>query len=372
MSPELAERKRENSRLLREDLARAREELRGLPEVIALHTTEKCNLRCVMCARSLEQGTRQLPRESLARVCDELFPTALKAALSAAAGEPLLADFDLVLEKALAWGVRLDLVTNGTELTLDRYRSAREAFDHVNVSVDAWERDVYERIRVGARFERVEAQLEEIAEERRRRPDDVLLSLSAVVMRSTLPHLASVVRFAGRLGLDGVILQRLHHPGPFTADEDPLVELEPAAVVETLEALRPLARERGVNLFFSDLGLATELVREVREKVPPELVGAGLCSYLAHQLSVQPTGEVFACCYPTDHVLGDLRVQEPLEIWNGEPARALRRAHYSRRGTVFCSGCAHAPHLPARRPAKLVAWRRRRRLARLAGREPVG
>src|SRR5262249_37373109 len=97
---DLAEAKAQNSRLLREDIAAGRTFLRGLPEIVALHTTERCNLRCTMCERSISRGELQLPRARLAAICDDLFPTARKVALSGAKGEPLLADFDLVAQKA--------------------------------------------------------------------------------------------------------------------------------------------------------------------------------------------------------------------------------------------------------------------------------
>lgn len=355
-------RKDENSRLLREDLAQRKTEFRGLPEVIALHTTEKCNLRCTMCPRSLGQGKLQLPRARLAAVLDALFPTAKKVALSAAAGEPLLADFDLVLERALAHDVRVDVVTNGTELTPDVYREAARAFDHVNVSVDCHLPEVYERIRVGGRFAKLDANLRGIAEQRTSAPDGVLFSLSAVVMKSTLPHFEGLVRYARSLGVDGLILQRLSQFAKSTPAEDPYAAVGEAGVLEALAAARRTAQDVGLNLFVSDFGQQNLIVGPLRDKVPPPLLEKPLCWYLIQHFGVQPTGEVYPCCYPTDHRLGNLNEQTPLEIWNGREAQKLRAAHYARSGTLFCSGCIHAPHLPARRPAWLVEWLRRQRM----------
>ncbi len=200
-----AQRKEENSLRLREDVERRATVMRGLPEIIAFHTTEKCNLRCVMCPRSMGQGKRQLPRDRLAAICDDFFPTARKVTLSAAAGEPLLADFDLVVEKALAHETRVDLVTNGLQLDAALYREVRPVFDHVGVSIDCHVSEVYESIRIGASFANLDQNLQAISEERRRNPDDVLWSLSAVVMRTTLPHLHGLVRYAHDLGVDGLI-----------------------------------------------------------------------------------------------------------------------------------------------------------------------
>jgi len=380
----LARRKEENSLLLREDLARRATEFRGLPEVVALHTTERCNLRCVMCPRALGQGKLQLSRDRMAAVCDELFPTAKKVALSGAAGEPLLSDFDLVLERALAHGVRVDVVTNGTELTEALYRTAAPAFDHVNVSIDSHLPDVYERIRVGSRFERVDRNLRAITAARGARPDGVLLSLSAVVMRSTLPHFDGLVRYARELGVDGLILQRLSHSAKPTPEEDPFASPGAAAVGAALHGARATAAEVGLNLFASEFtaefGVENLLIAPPRAKVPAELAGGALCSYLIQHFGVQPTGEVYPCCYPTDYVMGNVRFESPRAIWNSRAAQRLRAAHYARRPALFCAGCLHAPHLPPRGPRwwvdalrkgrMAVAYaRNRRRRARLESRD---
>lgn len=357
--------KETNSRLLREDLSLRSTELRGLPEVIGVHTTERCNLRCIMCPRSLGQGKLQLPRETLAKVLNELFPTAQKAALSAAAGEPLLADFDLVLGAATEYGVLLDIVTNGTVLTPDAYREAAPIFDHVNVSIDSHVPDIYARIRAGGTFAQVDDNLRGIAELRRSEPDDVLLSLSAVVMRSNLASLPDFVRYAASVGADGVILQHLRHEVKATRDEDPQTDPGPAAIRKTLEATRSAARESGINLLLGDLSVENEMVKPLREKRPPILLGQGLCNFMAQQFAILPTGEVYPCCFPTDHILGNLMFQSPLEIWNGPAAQSLRAAHFSRAGTLFCRGCIHAPHLRApqgRFHLALVTWLRRQRM----------
>ena len=347
---DLSEQKAHNGRLLREDIAAARTRLRGLPEVIAFHTTERCNLRCTMCERSISQGELQLSRARLAAICDDLFPTARKVALSGAKGEPLLADFDLVAQKAQQHGVRIDVVTNGTELDATLYASVAKLFDHVNVSVDAADPATYERIRRGARFERLRSNLRGIAAHRRVHPDDVLISLSAVVMRSTLPHLEKLIHLAAEMEVTGVILQPLSHAGKRNDDEDPLPELGADGLRARLEALRPVARAAAVHLFFANFAMVPECVGPLRAKVPEELTHPSACSYVLQHFGVQPDGRVYPCYRPTDHVLGDTNVESAKEIWNGPAFQRLRAAHYSRRGSIFCSGCVHAPGLPPRRP----------------------
>ncbi len=62
-------------------------------------------------------------------------------------------------------------------------------------------------------------------------------------------------------------------------------------------------------------------------------------------------------------MLGDVRFEDPLAIWNGPRLRSLREAHYSRRGTLFCRGCPQAPHLPAANGHALTRELKRSRMA---------
>lgn len=342
----LAALKAENSRLLREDVAARRTTYRGMPEVVTLNHSDLCNLRCIMCQRSLAQGTHRLDTRALDHVVNELFPTARKAVLTTAGGDPLAVDFEFLLERALRHEVRLDVVTNGLLLTRDTYRRARGALDHLNVSLDCHVPAIYERIRAGSSFARVWGQLEQVAEERQRAPDGVLFSLSAVVMKSNLPLLADFVRAVAALRPDGIVFQRLQHSEKPTPEEEPSRAFSAAEIEAHFAAAERTAEELGINLFLSEFRRPNVVPVPPRAKVPMTIEGQGLCWFLAQNFNVMYTGEVFPCCIPTDLCLGDVRHQDPAEIWNGEPFRRLREQHLSGAGNLFCSGCIHAPHLP--------------------------
>ncbi len=362
MNTTLQERKAANSRLLREDLERRSVVYRAMPEIVGLHTSEICNLRCIQCPRHERQGRHSMSRNALERVCTTLFPSARKAILSAAAGEPLLAEFDLVLEQALRHEVLLDVITNGTLLTAELYSRAAPVLDHLNVSLDALDPELYRRIR-GGNLERVTGHLEAIRDQRRSRPDDVLLTISAVVLRENLAHLPDFVRAAARLDVDGVVLQRLQHQIKDSRRRDPFLDPGEEAVRSVIEEARAVALDREVNLFLSEFGLENAVSAPPRDKRPPPLEGKGLCWFVAQEFAVMYTGDVYPCCFVTDHLLGNVLLQEPMEIWNGRAARRLRAAHFSGKGTLFCRGCKHAPHLPSPSPSR---WTDLLRLARRA------
>ncbi len=354
--------KLENSRLLREEIAAGRVELRGLPEIVTFNSTDICNLRCVMCPRHYEQGKHRLDDGVVELVAAELLPTAMKVVMTTAGGEPLGVGFEAIVDAARRHETRLDVVTNGILMDERKFDLMRPVLDHLNISVDCAVPAIYEKIRLGSSFDKLVERLTMVRERRRDGEDDMLFSLSGVVMASNLPHLADLVRFAAKFGVDGVALQRLRHEVPSSRDEEPTRHFSAAEIDRHLAAAEDAARDVGVNLLATSLGRAPVWVRPIRAKVPPTIDDAGVCYFLSQSFSVMYTGEVYPCCKPTDYMLGDVRYESPLAIWNGEPLRRLRQAHYDRRGTVFCSGCEYAPHLPKRRAAPVQDVMRRGRL----------
>jgi MoaA/NifB/PqqE/SkfB family radical SAM enzyme len=344
--------KKENSRLLIEDITRRSTVFRGLPEIVILNHTDICNLRCVMCVRHLFPGNDHLERNVLECITERLFPTAWKAGLAAAQAEPMMVDFEFLVEKALKFGVYLDVVTNGTLLTADRYREARAAIDYLEVSLDTPDPAVYESIRLGARFDEVYGNLCSIRDERLREPDDVVFTISAVVMKSNLYQLPALVRFAHDMGAAAVMLHRLRHDVKYTPEEEPFDHIGSDRMVEVFQQCSAVARELGISFCQfeckeKDFKLPMEDYYAPGARLPRgrQLEGMGLCWYLAQAFYVLENGEVHPCIIPTQYTLGNVLDEDPVAIWNGAGFQWLREAHFSLRGTDICSKCGLAPHL---------------------------
>ena len=61
-----------------------------------------------------------------------------------------------------------------------------------------------------------------------------------------------------------------------------------------------------------------------------------------------------ACCHPTDHIAGNVDRDSIRTIWNSRAMQNLRRAHFEAIGTLFCTGCIHAPYLSERSMSRVV------------------
>lgn len=341
---ELIRRKDENSRLLREEIAAKKETLRALPEVVSLYTSDVCNLKCRMCPRRLVKGEKSIEPEVLLSVCEALFPTARKVIMTGAAGEPLLEDFESILDLACKYWVRLDVITNGTLLTPELYRKARAVLDHINVSLDSHVPETYEQIRKGAKYDKVMGNLKAIREIRRNEGDDVLFSVSFLAMKSNLPHLPEFVRFAAKeLAVEGILCQKLRHDVLATPEEDPEAHLGVEEIMRIIDEASEAGREEGMNLFLSELGLPNVMPNPLREKIPPPLEGQGLCWFAAQNFGLSSDGSVGPCCFPNDFCYGNVTRHSIEEIWNGENARALRKGQFAGQGESLCPGCMHNP-----------------------------
>lgn len=340
-----------NSALIREDLDRRNPWFRGLPEVVMLNHTDICNLRCVMCPRHDTPGQTRIPRPVLEVVARRLFPAARKLGLAAAYAEPMATDFEFLIDLADRFGVRVDMTTNATLLTIDRYRAARRVLDHLDISIDSHVPETYESIRLGARFACVRDNVMAIRDERARIPDDVIVTISAVVMNSNLLDLPGLVRAAKDMGAVALILKDLNRTTKTAADEDPCVHHGWEKVSSVLMECRRTALDHGMNLL--RLSRCAEVDQAIsvnplptRFPIRPSLEPKDLCWYLAQNFHILQTGEVYPCLMPTTYSAGNVLAEDPIDIWNGPVLRRLRSAHFARRGIAFCSGCAHAPHLP--------------------------
>lgn len=148
------------------DLAAARRllvewaEARDLaPVEVYVQIARRCNLRCAMCGHEVWQSNSGfMEPELFDRVLAECAANKVKKLhILSGQGEPLLHPqvFEL-LDKAVAQGLEVGIVTNGTPLTPERCeRLARMGLAYIQFSFAGWDKESYESTYVGAKFERV-------------------------------------------------------------------------------------------------------------------------------------------------------------------------------------------------------------------------
>lgn len=222
------------------------------PGHFLLELTKACNLRCVHCAvSSAGYVAESLPWAAFERLLPTLRRLRPSVELSGH-GESLVYKrfFDAFVAVVEA-GCPVTFITNATLLAPELSErmlayAGPQGWNHVTVSIDAAEPELFERLRRGARFEVVVSNLEALNGTKRRLGlEHPVVGFNTVLMRDNLDQLSGIVALASRVGAASVTLVELLEYDHFSGHR--LEELG-VEVRRSLAAARAEAKERGVHL----------------------------------------------------------------------------------------------------------------------------
>ena len=185
-------------------IRRRDDHLNYMPYRITLEPTARCNIHCSMCQNSTwDRNPHDLTLEGFRKVLDQ-FPTLMVIKLHGI-GEPLLnKEFYAMVEEAVARGISVETVTNGTALT---ERICRRLLDcglsDIYISVDGATPETFERIRAGAKFSKVIEGARRLTGMRgtRRHPGVHFWTTGQV---GNIDELPDIVRLAKDVGVDSL------------------------------------------------------------------------------------------------------------------------------------------------------------------------
>jgi MoaA/NifB/PqqE/SkfB family radical SAM enzyme len=287
------------------DFRKGREVAATLPIRMWIESTARCNLRCGMCPN------KDMPAEAKNNMSLELFQSIIDQAAPFVhdiylhhRGEPLLnpALFDMI-RYANGKGIPTRFHSNGALLDAARAEKLLDAGPNlVSFSIDGFEKEPYERVRVGATFEKT---------------------------------LENVFRFLELRRARGL--------------KKPYVVIEKIIFNSQKESADSRANMADLTRRFKEAG-ADEVVEKAEyewaEERAPESGCAGRtlskCTFPWYAMVVLWNGKVTPC--PQDFwgklEMGDLATTPLRAIWNGEAYRALRRAYGVNIGSLaLCRKC---------------------------------
>jgi MoaA/NifB/PqqE/SkfB family radical SAM enzyme len=261
------------------------------PTTLWIEPTNRCNLRCVMCPVSLRtrEDSGFMGMDAYRALIDEVSPYVTTVNLFLGGESLLHKDLFGMIRYARSNGITVRLNTNATLLNRKRGELLLDSgLDHLIFSFDGYNAQTYESIRINAHFEptlqNILGFLALKKERGQKRPYTVLQTIVVREgQRRADEERAFRARFDG-LPLDAFILREAHTW---------------RGVFEETDRFDPHAHSG--------------------RQVP--------CPYIWSTLSVAWDGTVTPCCLDTwaDYPLGRVGEKPLLEIWNGEPMRALRR-----------------------------------------------
>jgi len=321
------------------------------PRFVQIEPVGECNLRCRMCPVRYRDATAAFMAWSDFTALIDGLPSLTELHLQGL-GEPLLHPrfFDMV-SYAASRGVRVSVNTNLTLVTpRNAERIATCGLDTVHVSVDGATAATYERIRVDARFDRLERNALRLMDAVRRHGTP-RVAMTAVAMRENLDELAALVELAARWGIGSLSVQHLCHdfgestlPARYApmrdfVSEQTLVGFDAARVERAFTAAREAAARTGVDL---------RLPRVTPIEHAPETPGRARCDWPWRGPYVSYDGTAMPCCMiatPDRGALGNV-VRDGVEaVWNGDAYEEFRARLGSSDPPEICRSCSVYAHV---------------------------
>jgi len=270
-----------------------------------IETTLACNARCVFCSKQslpLEAGTMSWGLfEKIIREAKDL---GVKEAILSVYGEPLLDK--LFLRRARLTddaGIDFSFFTNASLLTKEIAREllGLKHFKRLNFSVNAFDRETYEKVMVGLKRDGVFDHIPDFLELKNALRPDIYVVVSCVLFdknKAEKERFRSY--FLGLKGVDNVYFPVIRNRGGIPLDME----------------------WSGEDVEFSPLS------NKNHKRLP--------CKFLWEDLFIYYNGTVGVCCEDTAArriIVGDLNKQTLGDVWAGESLRTLRDKHLSgRRG----------------------------------------
>jgi len=306
---------------------------------VFMDQNNRCNLRCRMCGFSDPRaaGVRghDMPMWLFRRVVDEVFPHASYVALSCLAEPFMTRDItqrlDLLKDES---DVEIEIISNGTLLTREKIASLIEnRISRIGISIDGASREVYEKIRVGAKFDRVIGNISMLKEMKAASGSRLpALRFLHVISELNVDHFDAFLEMAEELLVESVDVRTIQ---PFVNADDR--GSDDAAFWDKIKRCRERLDGWLGRTGVQDLGY----LRTTKDKI--DLIDAQgepvPCNAAFENLAILFNGDVVPCTAWSRQPIGNLAHQSFAEIWNGAAARAMRDEFATKKPGRDCHYC---------------------------------
>lgn len=345
------------------------------PDTFTIASSDRCNLRCVMCGTHHSQTAdnnagREDLKDALVRKIEPVAGGAMKIQLHGGAGEPLFNRNFWKLAGLFSHvpGRQMEIHTNGL-LFSPRHISElmKSGITHVSVSFDAATQEMFHKVR-GANLSIVINNVKNmVAARRESQRKDLKITANMTVFQANIHEAPALVELAHDLGVDGVILMHMNSGEAYDWVETKadgwvfdyranLPEADPHHVLRHVNRAVARAEALGLEIIVdSRLRALEEALARPSEPVPtpqatplePAPVQPALEASAAEAspppspapdgrpqyrdcrtpwkwMNVAVNGDVYPCCWAAKPV-GNLNDVDTLaDIWNGSAMRELR------------------------------------------------
>ena len=302
-----------------------------LPKTIVYEVTNRCNLRCQMCAQNFRNFNYADLSLEIVKKTEYLLNTATDVSLFGW-GEPLLArNFLKIFEMVSKYKVDVFVLTNGMFLD-DEISDAfiEYKLKYLNFSIDAPEAELYNYIRKGADFDHVIKNIKNFMKKCDKAGYYPYTRIVMVLMRKNIEYFPRLVELAYELGMNEV-------KGVYLIAYDEKMQNE----------LLYFHQELTNRIFDQTQMIADRLNIKL---TLPDRFGQGKrffhkkCYRPWQELYIQSNGKVRGCCF-SNEIMGDLCKESFEQIWNNKKFMELRKRVNSDYPPDDCRNCCHYRHI---------------------------
>lgn len=315
----------ENKRLNQSEIMERKVILESKIRRLMVVLTSECNLNCIMCERKLNNST--LPMETLKQII-EFFP--YLDSIMWQGGEVFIVEYfkEFFNEASKYPQLTQEINTNGLLITEDWVETIAKANTRLIFSIDSIDKNIYEYIRKGAKFQTLIRNITSLKQARQRYSrNDARDIINVVVMHSNYQHLDSFIDFAVRYGFRG--LNFMCMIGNICPEENIFDPPDNEAIVYLRQLMPRIVEEAnalGINVTY-DFAPCLSGSKPVALNNSPAATDANLfCSLPWRSLFIDGSqgGKVYPECICRVPV-GDIFKASLEQIWNNENMQLYRK-----------------------------------------------
>jgi MoaA/NifB/PqqE/SkfB family radical SAM enzyme len=192
-----------------QEIAQEKTVLNSKPRIRLVMLTNKCNLKCPMCATVHQSNHWDISDNFKKYILDNLQNLEL---ITWQGGEVFLyKDFEKIfLEASKNKYLKQIIITNGL-LIDEKWANLLSLANHLDltISIDSIEKKIYEKLRYGAKFEQLLANLNNIKNIRQKNNSNITVTMRTTISDDNIYTLEQIVNFAIRYNINLLILSPL-------------------------------------------------------------------------------------------------------------------------------------------------------------------
>ena len=307
--------------------------LNSKPIRATIQTTEYCNLSCIMCqihGKKLSRDLKQMNKDIFNIIVKELFPY-LIVVHPTNIGEPLISPwFDYFIEKAIEYGVMIDLTTNGMLLTNEIIKKILPNLLDIKISFDAYNKNTFEVIRKGAKQDIIIKNIRKLIWYRNKIKNNFTITLQMTLLTLNYKELLDIIRFAADEGINSV---KAYHVFAYNK------EIKKLSLIENLDEFEEI-RVKAINLA-NKLNIRLEISEPNIniEKFNLSSLIKQPCRLLWTECWFDTNGSFYPCHSHGQLNYGNIRNMNFINIWNSEELQYLRKYQIKGYPQGICKNC---------------------------------